>query len=227
MFTNRMPRFEPLSEDALATIDRGVDRLAAEVGVQFDHPGGDRALPRRGADRRRPDGALRPGLPARAGRTRAVGVHAARPGARALARGRRRRDAVRRGQRAAVPAARRRPPRRHDGRRRGPAAARADDRRDRHARAQHARAGRRAARYPPPRARPRRDPHDRSRLGRRGVVGRRGRGLPAHGRDRLRRPGGDRRRAGHLRRTATSTRRCSSTRACSRGSSPTRRRARP
>src|SRR2546430_16266713 len=38
MFTNRMPRFEPLSDEALATIDRGVDRLAAEVGVQFDHP---------------------------------------------------------------------------------------------------------------------------------------------------------------------------------------------
>jgi trimethylamine---corrinoid protein Co-methyltransferase len=38
MFTNRMPRFEPLSEEALAVIDRGVDRLAAEVGVQFDHP---------------------------------------------------------------------------------------------------------------------------------------------------------------------------------------------
>src|ERR1700712_924031 len=38
MFTNRMPRFEPLSEEALATIDAGVDRLAAEVGVQFDHP---------------------------------------------------------------------------------------------------------------------------------------------------------------------------------------------
>ena len=33
-----MPRFEPLSEEALATIDCGVDRLAAEVGVQFDHP---------------------------------------------------------------------------------------------------------------------------------------------------------------------------------------------
>jgi trimethylamine--corrinoid protein Co-methyltransferase len=33
-----MPRFEPLSEDALATIDAGVERLAAEVGVQFDHP---------------------------------------------------------------------------------------------------------------------------------------------------------------------------------------------
>ncbi|HZO49968.1 MAG TPA: trimethylamine methyltransferase family protein [Gaiellaceae bacterium] len=38
MFVNRMPRFEPLSEEALATIDAGVDRLAAQVGVQFDHP---------------------------------------------------------------------------------------------------------------------------------------------------------------------------------------------
>jgi trimethylamine--corrinoid protein Co-methyltransferase len=38
MLVNRLPRFEPLSEEALATIDRGVDRLAAEVGVQFDHP---------------------------------------------------------------------------------------------------------------------------------------------------------------------------------------------
>src|SRR5437588_2502295 len=33
-----MPRFEPLSEEALATIDAGVERLASEVGVQFDHP---------------------------------------------------------------------------------------------------------------------------------------------------------------------------------------------
>jgi trimethylamine---corrinoid protein Co-methyltransferase len=38
VFVNRLPRFEPLSEEALATIDGGVDRLAAEVGVQFDHP---------------------------------------------------------------------------------------------------------------------------------------------------------------------------------------------
>jgi trimethylamine--corrinoid protein Co-methyltransferase len=38
MFLNRMPRFEPLSDEALAVIDAGVDRLAAEVGVQFDHP---------------------------------------------------------------------------------------------------------------------------------------------------------------------------------------------
>jgi len=38
MFRNLMPRFEPLSEEALEVIDAGVDRLAAEVGVQFDHP---------------------------------------------------------------------------------------------------------------------------------------------------------------------------------------------
>jgi trimethylamine---corrinoid protein Co-methyltransferase len=35
---NPGPRFEPLSEDALATLDQGVGRLASEVGVQFDHP---------------------------------------------------------------------------------------------------------------------------------------------------------------------------------------------
>ncbi len=38
MFVNRMPRFEPLSEEALATIDAGAERLATEIGVQFDHP---------------------------------------------------------------------------------------------------------------------------------------------------------------------------------------------
>jgi len=38
VFVNRMPRFEPLSEEALATIDAGAERLATEIGVQFDHP---------------------------------------------------------------------------------------------------------------------------------------------------------------------------------------------
>ena len=33
-----MPRFEPLSEDALATIEGGWERLGSEVGVRFDHP---------------------------------------------------------------------------------------------------------------------------------------------------------------------------------------------
>src|SRR5436190_18072164 len=32
-----MPRFEPLSEEALVTIDAGAERLASEIGVQFDH----------------------------------------------------------------------------------------------------------------------------------------------------------------------------------------------
>lgn len=38
MFVNRMPRFEVLSPDALATLEGGWERLAAEVGVRFDHP---------------------------------------------------------------------------------------------------------------------------------------------------------------------------------------------
>ena len=33
-----MPRFEPLSEESLDTIERGWERLASEVGVRFDHP---------------------------------------------------------------------------------------------------------------------------------------------------------------------------------------------
>jgi trimethylamine---corrinoid protein Co-methyltransferase len=38
VFVNRMPRYEPLSDEALAIIDAGAERLASEVGVQFDHP---------------------------------------------------------------------------------------------------------------------------------------------------------------------------------------------
>ena len=38
MFVNRMPRYEVLSEDALATLESGWERLATEVGVRFDHP---------------------------------------------------------------------------------------------------------------------------------------------------------------------------------------------
>jgi trimethylamine---corrinoid protein Co-methyltransferase len=38
VIVNTGPRFEPLTEEALATIDGGVDRLASEVGVEFDHP---------------------------------------------------------------------------------------------------------------------------------------------------------------------------------------------
>src|SRR3712207_365373 len=38
MFINRMPRYEPLSEDALVTLERGWERLGTDVGVRFDHP---------------------------------------------------------------------------------------------------------------------------------------------------------------------------------------------
>ena len=38
MFVNEFPRLEPLSPDALDTIERGWMRLVSEIGVQFDHP---------------------------------------------------------------------------------------------------------------------------------------------------------------------------------------------
>jgi trimethylamine--corrinoid protein Co-methyltransferase len=38
MFVNRMPRYEVLSQEALATLDAGAERLGSEVGVRFDHP---------------------------------------------------------------------------------------------------------------------------------------------------------------------------------------------
>lgn len=36
MFINRMPRYEILSEEAMATLDKGWRRLISEVGVEFD-----------------------------------------------------------------------------------------------------------------------------------------------------------------------------------------------
>src|SRR5215467_2427736 len=41
MFRNRMPRYEVLSEDAMATLDGGWRRLMSEIGVEFMD---DRAL---------------------------------------------------------------------------------------------------------------------------------------------------------------------------------------
>ncbi|MFI0356461.1 trimethylamine methyltransferase family protein [Actinomadura sp. 9N407] len=38
MFVNRMPRYEILTPDAMAVLDRGWRRLLTEVGVQFDSP---------------------------------------------------------------------------------------------------------------------------------------------------------------------------------------------
>src|ERR1700760_1883089 len=38
MFVNRMPRYEILSEDAIATLDRGWRRIVSEIGVEFILP---------------------------------------------------------------------------------------------------------------------------------------------------------------------------------------------
>src|SRR5438067_12963213 len=38
MFTNTMPRYEILSEDAMETLDRGWRRIVSEIGVEFILP---------------------------------------------------------------------------------------------------------------------------------------------------------------------------------------------
>src|SRR5439155_15342960 len=38
MFVNKMPRYEILSEDAMATLDRGWRRIVSEIGVEFILP---------------------------------------------------------------------------------------------------------------------------------------------------------------------------------------------
>src|SRR5580693_737322 len=35
MFVNRMPRYEVLSEEAMATLDRGWRRIVSELGIEF------------------------------------------------------------------------------------------------------------------------------------------------------------------------------------------------
>ena len=38
MFSNRMPRYEILSQDAIAVLDKGWRRIVSEIGVQFAKP---------------------------------------------------------------------------------------------------------------------------------------------------------------------------------------------
>jgi trimethylamine--corrinoid protein Co-methyltransferase len=38
MFTNAMPRYEPMAPEALDLVERGWKRLVSEIGVQFDEP---------------------------------------------------------------------------------------------------------------------------------------------------------------------------------------------
>ena len=38
MFVNKMPRYEILSEDAMATLDTGWKRILTELGIEFMKP---------------------------------------------------------------------------------------------------------------------------------------------------------------------------------------------
>ena len=38
MFVNKMPRYEILSEDAMATLDKGWRRIVSELGIEFMKP---------------------------------------------------------------------------------------------------------------------------------------------------------------------------------------------
>ncbi len=53
MFRNQMPRYDILSEDAMATLDTGWRRLITEIGVEFMDSAGARPLPPRTARRSR------------------------------------------------------------------------------------------------------------------------------------------------------------------------------
>ena len=53
MFRNTMPRYEILSEDAMAKLDAGWRRLVTEIGVEFDSDRALDAVPRRPARRSR------------------------------------------------------------------------------------------------------------------------------------------------------------------------------
>ena len=69
MFVNSMPRYEILSEDAMAVIDRGWRRLVSEIGIEFLLPEAVELLPRGRPDRRgREPGGLRPRVHPRADR---------------------------------------------------------------------------------------------------------------------------------------------------------------
>ena len=35
MFQNKMPRYEILSKDAMATLDKGWKRIVSEIGIEF------------------------------------------------------------------------------------------------------------------------------------------------------------------------------------------------
>ena len=172
MFRNTMPRYEVLSEDAMATLDAGWRRLVTEIGVEFMD---DRALELfRKAGQRVEDNTvfLDPDfvLEQVAKAPREFDVQARNPEQQRPHR--RRLDGVRRGLRPAVRARGRRTPRRDDGRLPQLHQARPVVRRARLRRRRDLRAQRHPARLPAPRHdlraadADRQDLHGQRRLGR-------------------------------------------------------------
>ncbi len=68
MFRNDMPRYDILSDDGMAVLERGWRRLLSDIGVEFLHDDCARALPPGRPAGRGIGGALRPRLGARARR---------------------------------------------------------------------------------------------------------------------------------------------------------------
>ena len=112
MFRNRMPRYEVLSEQAMATLDKGWRRLMTEIGVEFLDP---RALQLfRDAGQKVEDNTvfLDPDFVLEQVAKAPVRVRGPGPQPGAHDPHRRRRDGLRRGLRPAVRARGRGPPRR-------------------------------------------------------------------------------------------------------------------
>jgi trimethylamine--corrinoid protein Co-methyltransferase len=78
MFVNTMPRYEILSADSIAVLDRGWRRIVSEIGIQFAKPEAVELFAKAGQDGRR-DGQARPGVRPGAGGQGAARVRRAGP----------------------------------------------------------------------------------------------------------------------------------------------------
>ena len=196
MFRNTMPRYEILSEDAMAKLDAGLAPAGHRDRRRVRQRAGPGAVPRGRPEGRGADRLPRPRVGPRAGRQGAARVRRTGPQPRAHHPHRRRLDGVRRRLRAAVRARGRRPPRRDDERLRAVRQARAELPGARLRRRRDLRAQRHPARLAAPRHDLRAADADRQ-----GLHGQRRlrRQRPRHDRDGgdpLRRPRGDREDAG-------------------------------
>ncbi len=197
MFVNAMPRYEILSEDAMAGARQGWRRIVSELGIEFLLPEAVELLRAAGQiveDDNRVD--LRPRVHPRAGRQGAARVRAAGPQPRQHRPHRRRPHGVRARLRLPVHPRGRRPPRRQDGRLREPGPAGPGVPRARLARRDDLRARGPAAGLAPPRHGVRAADAVGQAVHGLGHLGAERRRHDPDGRDPVRRPRGDRARAG-------------------------------